>query len=48
MLNSGVDLVSMPQVRIYLENLTRPWEPEETPYEYEEEEDDEAIEKEDE
>ena len=40
-LNSGVDLASMPQVPIYLEILTRPWEPEEPPYEDEEENDEE-------
>ena len=44
-LNSGVDPASMPQVPTYTENLTRPWEPEEPPYE---EEEDEAMEMEDE
>ena len=38
-LNSGVDPASMPQVPIYPENLTRPWEPEEPPYKDEEEHD---------
>ena len=47
-LNSGVDPVSLPQVPIYLENLTHPWEPEEPPYENEEEEEDEGTETEDE
>ena len=41
-LNSGVDPSSMPQVPTYPETLNRPWEPEEPPYE--EEEDDEATE----
>ena len=38
-LNNGVDLTSMPQVPIYPENLTHPWEPEESPYEDEDEDD---------
>ena len=41
-LNSGVDPVSMPQVPIYPENLTHPWEPKEPPYEDEEEDDEET------
>ena len=45
-LNSGVDLASMPQVPIYPENLTRPWELEKPRYE-DEEEDDGATEAED-
>ena len=48
-LNSGVDPTSMPQVPIYTENLTHPWEPEEPLYEDEDkEEDGEVTETEDE
>ena len=36
-LNSGVDPASMPQLPIYPKNLTHPLEPEEPPYEDEEE-----------
>ena len=35
----GVDPATMPELPTYLENLTRPWEPKEPPYEEEEEED---------
>ena len=44
-MNSGVDPSTMPQMPTYPETLTRPWEPEEPPYE---EEDEEATETEDE
>ena len=40
-LRNGVDPVTMPEVPTYPENLTRPWEPEEPPYENKEEEDEE-------
>ena len=46
--NNGVDLTTMPQMPVYPENLTRPWEPKEPPYEDDEEADDEATETEDE
>ena len=38
-LRNGVNPATMPEVPTYPENLTRPWEPEETPYEEEEEDD---------
>ena len=40
-LRDGVDPTTMPKVPTSLENLTRPWELEEPPYEEEEEEDEE-------
>ena len=38
-LRDDVDPATMPVVPTYLENLTRPWEPEEPPYEDEEDDD---------
>ena len=38
-LNNGVDPASMSQVPTYPDNLTCPWEPEEPPYEGDEETD---------
>ena len=38
-LRNGVDLAMMLEVHAYLENLTRPWEPEEPPYEEEDDDD---------
>ena len=40
-LRNGVDFAMIPEVTTYLENLTRPWNVEEPPYEEEEQEDDE-------
>ena len=39
-MRDGVDPATMPEVPTYRENLTRPWELEEPPYEEEDEEED--------
>ena len=39
----GMDPVAVPHMPPYLEQLTRPWEPEEPPYEEEGEDDDEEA-----
>ena len=42
-LRDGVDPATMPEVPPYPDQLTRPWELEEPPYEEEEEDDDEEV-----
>ena len=42
-LRDGVDPVTMPEVPPYPNQLTRPWEPEEPPYEEKKEDDDEEA-----
>ena len=42
-LGVGVDHTVVPRMPLYLEQLTRPWEPEEPPYEEEKDDDDEEA-----
>ena len=39
-LRNGVDPATIPEVPAYPENLTRPWEPKEPPYEEDDDEED--------